>query len=68
MTTIGGEIKENESDERETVVFDSKLKVIKIFAGTKDKLDRFGRKNETYAELVNRLIDSFTTLKNGGNL
>ena len=68
MTTTGGEISENDLDEQETVVFDSKLKVIKIFAGTKDKLDQFGRKNETYAELVNRLIDSYTTLKNGGTI
>ena len=52
----------------EPIVFDSKLKVIKIFAGTKEKLDHFGRKNETYAELVNRLIDNYTILKNGGRI
>ena len=68
MTTTGGEISENDLDVQEIVIFDSKLKVIKIFAGTKDNLAQFGRKNETYAELVNRLIDSYTTLKNGGTI
>ena len=68
MAEAEGETEPETQPIEEPPAFDSNLKVIKIFAGTKKKLDYFGRKNETYAELVNRLIDNYTILENGGRV